>query len=370
MIEIAKLKTLKINDVVYEIVDQTARDGVAGIPTAIESALTAAKASGDFAGAPGKDGRDGKDGIDGKDGYTPQKNIDYFDGKDGKDGSNGKDGYTPQKYIDYFDGEDGKDGKDGKDGSNGKTAYQYAVDGGYTGTEAEFAEKLAEEIPKALTVMVEFDGSSAEPGSVIPAGYNVPYYQILAAYERGAVVICCFYDSSTYDEIASPIIAYTNDEKWFYACGTGSKYRYFIQFTPDGAFATCDALSSGGGAIKHKRYSFEFTASELTLDGNHFQVTEARGVELDSMIAEISSLNVASIGLTGSLPGAGKIIHVPGFCNPRNAALGKSGSIGGRATSDDENVFITSMGFSTNHTTLLGAVQVYGLILTVDVLYS
>lgn len=38
----------------------------------------------------------------------------------------------------------------GKDGSDGKSAYQYAVDGGYTGTETEFATKLAEEIPTAL----------------------------------------------------------------------------------------------------------------------------------------------------------------------------------------------------------------------------
>ena len=36
------------------------------------------------------------------------------------------------------------------DGADGKSAYQYAQDGGYTGTEAEFAEKLAQEIPEAL----------------------------------------------------------------------------------------------------------------------------------------------------------------------------------------------------------------------------
>ena len=29
----------------------------------------------------------------------------------------------------------------------GKSAYQYAVEGGYTGTEEEFAAKMAEEIP-------------------------------------------------------------------------------------------------------------------------------------------------------------------------------------------------------------------------------
>lgn len=37
-------------------------------------------------------------------------------------------------------------------GRNGKSAYQYAQDGGYTGTEAEFAAKLAKEIPEAYTL--------------------------------------------------------------------------------------------------------------------------------------------------------------------------------------------------------------------------
>jgi lysophospholipase L1-like esterase len=51
------------------------------------------------------------------------------------------------------DGEPGKDGQpgaDGQDGTPGKSAYEYAQDGGYTGTEEEFAEKLAAEIPDAL----------------------------------------------------------------------------------------------------------------------------------------------------------------------------------------------------------------------------
>ena len=39
------------------------------------------------------------------------------------------------------------DGEKGDPGADGKSAYQYAVEGGYTGTEAEFAEKLAMEIP-------------------------------------------------------------------------------------------------------------------------------------------------------------------------------------------------------------------------------
>lgn len=93
------------------------------LPTAINTALAQAKASGEFDGADGKDGVDGKDG---QDGYTPQKNVDYFDGKDGKDGTSathswngtvltvtsasgtssadlkGENGRTPVKGTDYF----------------------------------------------------------------------------------------------------------------------------------------------------------------------------------------------------------------------------------------------------------------------------
>ena len=64
-------------------------------------------------------------------------------------------------------------------GNSGKSAYQYAQEGGYTGTEAEFAAKLAEEMPdklpnpNALTfsgaVTGTYDGSA--PMSVeIPGG--------------------------------------------------------------------------------------------------------------------------------------------------------------------------------------------------------
>ena len=64
-------------------------------------------------------------------------------------------------------------------GADGKSAYQYAVEGGYTGTEAEFAAKLAAEIPTTLpnpnaltftgAVTGSYDGSA--PLSVdIPSG--------------------------------------------------------------------------------------------------------------------------------------------------------------------------------------------------------
>ena len=55
-------------------------------------------------------------------------------------GQKGDPGYTPQKGVDYFDG---KDGNPGAKGDDGKSAYEYAVEGGYKGTEEEFAQKIA-----------------------------------------------------------------------------------------------------------------------------------------------------------------------------------------------------------------------------------
>lgn len=65
-------------------------------------------------------------------------------------------------------GPQGEAGPTGAAGTDGKSAYAYAVEGGYTGTEAEFAAKLAAEKfanPNALTftgaVTGSYDGSEA-----------------------------------------------------------------------------------------------------------------------------------------------------------------------------------------------------------------
>ena len=57
------------------------------------------------------------------------------------------------------------------DGQDGKSAYQYAVEGGYTGAEEEFAAKLAEEIP-AVEALV----SLSECGIITPAYQNGTFY--------------------------------------------------------------------------------------------------------------------------------------------------------------------------------------------------
>ena len=177
----------------------------AELTNAVNTALAQAKASGEFDGAdgaPGKDGQPGKDGVGiqsvvqtttstadggtnivtvtktdgtsstftvkngskgstgatGADGYTPVKGVDYFDGQPGQDGSPGKDGTSVtvtkvtesaadagSNVVTFSDGKTVtiKNGSKGSTGADGKSAYQYAQDGGYTGTEAEFTEKLS-----------------------------------------------------------------------------------------------------------------------------------------------------------------------------------------------------------------------------------
>ena len=56
-------------------------------------------------------------------------------------------------------------GKTGPAGTDGKSAYAYAVDGGYTGTEVEFAAKLAEEMPTVLPNPSALTFSGAVSGS-------------------------------------------------------------------------------------------------------------------------------------------------------------------------------------------------------------
>ena len=68
-------------------------------------------------------------------------------GPQGPAGPAGAQGPAGTAGADGAQGPAGADGKDGADGADGKSAYAYAQEGGFTGTEAEFAAKLAAEIP-------------------------------------------------------------------------------------------------------------------------------------------------------------------------------------------------------------------------------
>ena len=99
------------------------------LKSAVDLALAAAKESGEF---------------DGADGLTPTIGDNgnwYLGNTDTGKPSRGDKGDTGAK---------GEKGDTGATGAGGKSAYQYAQDGGYTGTETEFAAKLAAEMPTTL----------------------------------------------------------------------------------------------------------------------------------------------------------------------------------------------------------------------------
>ena len=78
--------------------------------------------------------RNGYDGTNGSDGVGISS-IDFLS----------KNGYVDTYRITYTNGATKYyNVTNGKNGTDGKSAYQYAVDGGYTGTEAEFTSKMAQ----------------------------------------------------------------------------------------------------------------------------------------------------------------------------------------------------------------------------------
>ena len=150
--------------------------------------------------------------ADGKDGRTPIKGLDYTDGAPGpgitdltitertdaagrryhqvvimwEEALNGSIIKAGQSFNVY-------DGVDGEPGKSGKTAYQYALDGGYTGTEAEFAAKMAQEIPSLDTTLTQ-EGAAADAAAV-GREFSALYKEIV-------------FDPTTY---GLPILALTGD---------------------------------------------------------------------------------------------------------------------------------------------------------------
>lgn len=96
-------------------------------------------------GADGAQGPQGKTGPQGPRGEKGDKGNTGAQGPKGEKGDTGAQGPKGDKGDTGAQGEKGADGATGATGADGKSAYSYAVDGGYTRTEKEFAEKLAQE---------------------------------------------------------------------------------------------------------------------------------------------------------------------------------------------------------------------------------
>ncbi len=94
----------------------------------------------------------GEKGDTGQDGYTPQKGIDYFDGAKGDPFT--YEDFTPEQLavLKGERGQKGDTGEKGQNGADGKSAYETAKEGGYAGTESEFAAALAAAVKAGVLV--------------------------------------------------------------------------------------------------------------------------------------------------------------------------------------------------------------------------
>ena len=95
-------------------------------------------------------------------------------------------------------GDKGDTGSAGAAGKDGKSAYQYAQDGGYTGTETEFAKKLASGV--LIVTITDSNGTLSKDKS---------YIEIRDAIIAGTPVLVA------YDGIGLPLIALSADTLTF-----------------------------------------------------------------------------------------------------------------------------------------------------------
>lgn len=126
-------------------------------------------------------------------------------------GTGGENGVTPHIgengnwYIGNTDTGKPSRGAKGAKGAAGKSAYQYAQDGGYTGTETEFAEKMAEEqltgTTSELTPTQVYDAVSA--GIPVKVQYTDSTY--------GRLSFTAFNIAESLSMIVSQTIVYANN---------------------------------------------------------------------------------------------------------------------------------------------------------------
>lgn len=103
------------------------------------------------------------------------------------------------------------EGPPGADGKDGKSAYEYAQDGGYTGTEEEFAEKLATNLQLDATLR---DDTKAAPAGMVgklkgDLAKKEPLHKVLSATLVAGETTLTFTDTAITDN--AMIYIYTNE---------------------------------------------------------------------------------------------------------------------------------------------------------------
>ena len=268
------------------------------VGTAVNEALTAAKASGEF---------------DGADGLTPTI------GDNGNWYLGATDTGKPSR------GEKGDTGATGATGTDGKSAYSYAQEGGYSGTESEFAAKLAaESIDKALFVVnitQNSDGtfSADKTSEEIVQAYNEGKYNIAAVSDGlifplvGVVGLSAVFSVIYEGMLIGFGIAPNNEVEFgrYLLATTNSKLPnpYPLRFTGavsetyDGSSAKTIEIPSGGGSSGSYFgvYTVEEDVSQYIIP---FEVSRYRRIVIGvyQSSGNVASLTIGFVidGLSGS----------------------------------------------------------------------
>ena len=185
--------------------DITAPKGAAGITPHIGdngnwylSSTDTGKPSRGETGPQGPKGDKGEAGPQGLQGETGQH------GPEGATGETGPQGPQGEQGLQGIQGETGPQGPKGDKGADGKSAYVYAVEGGYTGTEAEFAEKLAQEQLAGTTN----DLTPTQVYNAVSAGIPVKVQYTNSIY--GLLSFTAFNVAESLNVIVSQTIVYYN----------------------------------------------------------------------------------------------------------------------------------------------------------------
>ena len=233
------------------------------LQAAVDTALAQAKASGAFDGAPGSQGEQGPQGKTGVGIQSVEQTT-----------TSTEDGGTNIVTVTKTDGtsstfqvKNGSKGSTGPAGADGKSAYAYAVDGGYTGTEEEFAAKLAADyIPAPATaevgqtIVVKAVDESGKPtewaAADMPGGGGASEWTeigeitldgtefIISAYSDGVVTIAP--ENGIYPQVNKSTVLRKSDYSSYINVrfiATGTEGQYTMKNLDGAVYAPSDDLT-------------------------------------------------------------------------------------------------------------------------------
>ena len=228
----------------------------------------------------------------------------------------------------------------GEPGADGKSAYAYAVEGGYTGTEAEFAAKLAQEKfanPYALTfagaVTGSYDGSEPLTAEIPSGGSGLTTAQVNAL--DGMFKVCAFIK----DDVSAE---YTEFKTAFGIADSGGE----TEVTLTSISATYD-----GGDVAVGTAVTDLTGIVVTAHYSDGSTAEVTGYTLSGTIVEGSNTitvsyngKTATFTVTGVADTTENLLYSWDFTKSLTDSLsGEVATLNGSATQDSGGVHLTAL---------------------------